>query len=580
MAAKTVNKSSIVCSRIPKAGWMTIGKSSSGTNQNAQVTFPALGISDGIITQVDLYMPWDNDAANEGFQAGTTHQATVGGNVYDYHIEGRSGTAQVVLAAGWSNTTSFVVDLRGKSSNSNSTSKGYSQNPYIVVTYTPYTPPTAPANLSQSPNPFETALRLSWTRGSDGTNNPITGYDVRYQTSNDGSNWSSETSVIVSASAEYYDIPSSTISGWERGMYVRFRVGSVSAYFSTVYSDYSSSVRKNRAPAGTATSLSASPSPYISGNLSISFTAGSDPDNGVSGYHTKYQESADGASWGGDVGLPDVGASSPWTTNLASYGVQGRYYRFYMQPYDPFGVAGPWSSPSNAVQYNAPPLTPTINCPVAGGTVYNRTPRILCTAAAANDGPKHTLKVKGARGTYMSTDVSYTPAVFSCGVNDTLASQRKVVFRSNVTDDTVVGSNTFYARMYDGTLYSNEASRQFNVATLTFTDPNLSAPNMRIRAVHVTELQTAINTLRAAYGLGAVSWKTVTPNVTKIADVTIIEQMQQAVAEIISKINGWDSGSTTLDISVTWVSPVEGEGVSGAKLRQAIEQLRALLPAI
>lgn len=188
MATKTIQKTSSECSRVPSSGYTTIGKSSSGTNQNAQVAFPALGISSAIIDEVRLNMPWNNSSAGEGFQSGTTHQATVGGNVYTYAISGSSGTAAVVLAAGRSNTAPFTVDLRGQSSNSNSSSKGYSQSPYIVVTYTPYTAPSAPTAPVLSPNAFETALRLSWTKGSNSTNNPITGQNVRYQISDDGAN--------------------------------------------------------------------------------------------------------------------------------------------------------------------------------------------------------------------------------------------------------------------------------------------------------------------------------------------------------------------------------------------------------
>jgi hypothetical protein len=103
---------------------------------------------------------------------------------------------------------------------------------------------------------------------------------------------------------------------------------------------------------------------------------------------------------------------------------------------------------------------------------------------------------------------------------------------------------------------------------------------MKVRAVHITELQTAIGTLRAAYGLGAVVWKVVTPNVTKIGDATIITQMQTAVQDIINQISGWETANGTLDISVTWITVTVTGGVSGTLLRQAIEQLRSLLPTI
>lgn len=137
MATKTVNKTGIVYSRSSKSGWFTMGKTSGGTNQNAQVTFPKLDVP-GSIKTVTLYIPWDNNpsGADEGFSATGAMVATVGGAAINFSMSGMSGTAAVNITSGnWSSSGSFVVDLRGRSSASNSTSKGCSQGVYIVVTY-------------------------------------------------------------------------------------------------------------------------------------------------------------------------------------------------------------------------------------------------------------------------------------------------------------------------------------------------------------------------------------------------------------------------------------------------------------
>lgn len=117
---------------------MTIGMASGGTNQNAQLTFPALNVG-GAITKVELYVEWDNSSAGEGFSASATHRAAIGANVYTYGVTGSSGSATCELVAGWSTSSSFVVDLRS-SSTSTSTSKGYRRaGCYLIVTYTPFT---------------------------------------------------------------------------------------------------------------------------------------------------------------------------------------------------------------------------------------------------------------------------------------------------------------------------------------------------------------------------------------------------------------------------------------------------------
>ena len=89
MATKTINYTSLVNSRTPTTGYMTIGYSSGGTNNDADVTFPALGVI-GVINEVRLYYAWNNTEANEGFMASTTHKA--GNNTYS--ISGYSGSTR------------------------------------------------------------------------------------------------------------------------------------------------------------------------------------------------------------------------------------------------------------------------------------------------------------------------------------------------------------------------------------------------------------------------------------------------------------------------------------------------------
>lgn len=236
-----------------------------------------------------------------------------------------------------------------------------SQQPRLVIDYTPPTAPSAPTNPSQSPNAFESALRLSWAKGADGTNNPITGHDVRYQTSDDGSSWSAETSVNVSASATYYDIPSGTVSGWSRGKYVRFRVGSMSAYASTVYSGYSSAVRKNRAPNAPTGTPATNKSVYAPGEtITVSFTPPSprDPDSGLSGdiagYEVKMQY-PDGTDYNGGQIVGTNASGSATSVSVSTTGwTPGLQWKFLVRGYDSYGVRGGWSAATALVMIGTP----------------------------------------------------------------------------------------------------------------------------------------------------------------------------------------------------------------------------------
>jgi hypothetical protein len=231
----------------------------------------------------------------------------------------------------------------------------------LLITYTPPTAPGAPTSLSQSPNAFESALRLSWVNGSGGTNNPVTGINVRYQTSDDGVNWSGETSIVLAAGSTYYDIPSATISGWGRGNFVRFRAGSISAYTGTVYSGYSSAVRKNRVPNTPTGTPTTNKSVYAPGEaVTVSFTPPNprDPDGGLSGdiagYEAKMQY-PDGTDYNSGQIIGTNGSGSATSVSVSTAGwTPGLQWKFLVRGYDAYGVRGGWSAASELIMMGTP----------------------------------------------------------------------------------------------------------------------------------------------------------------------------------------------------------------------------------
>lgn len=216
------------------------------------------------------------------------------------------------------------------------------------------------------------------------------------------------------------------------------------------------------------------------------------------------------------------------------------------------------------------PFPPAINYPSSGSTVFNRRPRLLLTVGATNDGPKHILCVNDGSEKTTANNGSN----FSCGTEDALASEQKVVYRS--PSDYATGSKSISARGYDSALYSASVSRFFIVTSLSFTDPDLSISGTPIKAIHITQLQTAISTLRAAYGLPAYSYISVMSGLTPIGNASIITDLQTALQAVVSRINSWDTSHVYLD--VVWINPAAtGGGVDRVKLRQAIEQMRSII---
>ena len=207
----------------------------------------------------------------------------------------------------------------------------------LTVNYTAPTAPTAPTDVRMSLNPFEGELSVSWDKGSNGTNNPITGHEVRYQTSSDGTSWGTETAVNASASATSYAIPAATISGWVRGHFVRARVGSKSAYASVVSSGYCASVKKNSSP-NPPTNVSTSKTCYAPGEaIRITFANQGDGDGNLRGYEAAKtdSETAVGTNYTASAAYVDVStAAGTWTPGVS--------YQLRVRARDTMGAFSAW----------------------------------------------------------------------------------------------------------------------------------------------------------------------------------------------------------------------------------------------
>ncbi len=232
----------------------------------------------------------------------------------------------------------------------------------LLVTYTPPTAPTAPTGVGLSPHPFEGTLSASWTKGSNGVNNPVNGHDVQYRTSSNGSSWSAAVSLSASAAATSLSIPAATVSGWARGTYVQVRVGSKSAYAATVYSGWSASVRKNRLPA-TPTGAATAKTCYAPGEtIRVTFASTGDEDGNLSRFEAALSGSETILATQTTVTARHVDistASGTWTPGAA--------YQFRVRARDALGVLSAWSAPTPAVMVGLP-----MHLRPAAGGVFRR----------------------------------------------------------------------------------------------------------------------------------------------------------------------------------------------------------------
>ena len=411
----------------------------------------------------------------------------------------------------------------------------------------------AVSNLSLGPNPFENTVNFSWGPATAGVNNAILEY--RLYTKIDETEQQ-----IYAGSATSYQM---NASGIARGKRLRANVVAITQRGDNPACGWSNTIMRNNVP-NTPTSLTLDRTSYIPGEIiRVHFANTGDPNGNLAGFEaaTNVDTQIVGRNTSAGATYVDIDTTG-WE--------QGIKRKFRVRGYDALGARGSWSNYTAEVTLNTAPLSPSIEYPAKGSTVYSKRPRVLLKAAQTNDGPKHILCV-GEQSTQQDS------TCFSCGINDNLQGGQQVIYRP--AQEQAAGSFSLQAAMNDSFLSSETVSGNFQIAELSFTDADLSLPGMKIKAAHITELQSKVNALRAAYGLEAVSFSPVLAGITKIGNPAVITELQQALQEVIQRINSWDDGK--FGVSISWISPAAQEaGVERAKLRQAIEQLRAAVAEV
>ena len=372
------------------------------------------------------------------------------------------------------------------------------------------------SNLSLGPNPFENTVNFSWKPAVAGVNNAILEYRLYIKID--------ETErQIYAGSATSYQM---NASGIARGKRLRANVIAITQRGDNPACGWSNTIMRNNVP-NTPTSLTLERTSYIPGEIiRVRFANTGDPNGNLAGFEaaTNVDTQIVGRNASAGAAYVDIDTAG-WE--------QGIKRKFRVRGYDALGARGSWSNYTAEVTLNTAPLPPSIEYPVKGSTVYSRRPRVLLRAAQTNDGPKHILCV-GDQNTQQNG------AFFSCGISDNLQGGQQVIYRP--AQEQAAGSFSLRAAMDDSFLSSQAVTQNFQIAELSFTDADLTLPGTKIKAVHITELQSKVNALRAAYGLEAVSFLPVLVGITKIGNLAVIAELQQGLQEVIERINGWDDG--------------------------------------
>jgi len=311
---------------------------------------------------------------------------------------------------------------------------------------------------------------------------------------------------------------------------------------------------------------SASVSPSVSeGDATLTFSgAAGGTSNDITGYEVQYAESLNGSTWGSWNALKVVSSGSgSGSFGVAPSGTRATYRKYQMRTR---GAAGAdyystWKAVSNTVRRNSAPAVPVVTGPSANSTIYNSTPRILATVGADTDGNAQAVTASG-----------YTPS--SAGnqaVGKKLVLRRTSAYTEGAQSVSVSSTDIFG-------IGSGVVSRSFTYTAPSWTDATLTGGATKIKAAHINELRTAVNNIRAYYGLAAKAWaETITAGSTGLAGwKDHVLEMRSAIDDIVSLVNGWDTASSTHNIpAISWLAIP-----TNTPSKAVIDQLRAVIPTL
>lgn len=396
----------------------------------------------------------------------------------------------------------------------------------------------APSACSVSPTVAEGGATLSWSGASGGTNNAITGFEIQYSDSANNADWGNWTALTTdsssSASGSLSVAPPST-----RGSYRRFRIRTQGSAGSGYYSGWtvsSNSVRKNTPPEK-ASVLTASPSVYSEGPITLTWSGASGGTSPIKGYMLASKTSTDGSTWTSWNVLEnfDLSASSGTRTAAAST-TPGTYTKYGLWTIDTLDVYSAEQVSNTILCVAAACDEPTISAPKAGASTYNPNPRVLLTTGAQPDEQVAQVKI----GAESWQDGVNNPSLFS--PSGTVGGSAAVMFKA---ESQTVGAKTLTVRCVntDFEAPSAEVSRSFTVLASPFEE--ISANETKVKASHISTLRTAVNTVRNYYGLAPVSWsEEITAGRTEVKNWPLhILEIRTAVEPVIAIINQYSTDS-------------------------------------
>lgn len=359
----------------------------------------------------------------------------------------------------------------------------------------------APTSVSLDITTAETSASLSWSGATDGTGNVITGYQVQYSDSADGTTWGAWTDLGSSASS-----PMTVTPNPQRGAYRRFRVcavGTAGDDYKSSWTECSDHLITNVLP-GPPSGLQTASRIVEGDSVTLTWQAGTAGSSAVSGYRVEGQKET------GDWTLATESSTVSGLTCSASMlsAARGEQVCFRVCTVDSLGGRSSWIV-SQAVMKNRLPGVPSISWPVANSTCLSKHPIFGVSASADQDGQTTTLQFrKGSNGDWVTASGTIPASGCSsmgfrlpAAVGDLSTSWTYIYMR--LVDSLGAAGDSVSVYVRRGTLSLREITGQDGDTPGTV----ISNDNISHQADLAT-LLSAVNGRLAWFGDGAISYNT------------------------------------------------------------------------
>jgi hypothetical protein len=468
-----------------KVGAPTAVSLDTSVTTNSTVTLSWSGAANGVANSITGYQIEYCDSS-DGSYFGSWYAMQTYNTSYTYG----SISAALPSARKWRKFRIRVMGSQGEAYYSS-----YVESPSVLRT----SAPTTPSNVSAVPSVWETGnVTITWS-ASTATGQTISRYYLQYRLKRYGASYGSWTNLANTTDLTYSYMPP-----LDKGDQIQYRVRALSS--DSVYSDYSSTVTVEM-ETEKATNLLPAAGWYVSLPI-CSWT----PPAEIS--YCRYRTSIDGgATWGNFVNL-SAGVNSFDPASVFSGMNAGSAFQYQV-----VGVAsnGDTTDPAySALLYkNTAPLAPEMLAPASADCISNG--KMLAVFHLPDDPNVHAIKLQYKKNDGEWQDVIGLTAT-QTGFNVAVTITASAVYSFRITDEHGAPST--------------ETTMTVTIQVETFTDSPIKAGTTRIKAIHLTELRSAIETLCTLYGVSAPSWEE-----DIVAGTTSIKEFPDHIAEIREKLS-------------------------------------------